>query len=67
MGGGGRGKLWPSHTNVCKIPRLCSNVTDFKEFFPAVLTDLGSIFADLFWGYRVLTVSLDCNINPWDI
>ena len=25
-----------------------NNVTDFKVFFPAVLTDLGSIFADWF-------------------
>ena len=43
----GRGKLCPSHTNVWKIPRLCGpSVTDCKVFFPAVFTDLGSIFAD---------------------
>ena len=51
-GGGGRGhKFAPHQTNVCKFLQLCETisslfVTNFKVFFPLVLTDsLSSILS----------------------
>ena len=66
MGGGGA-SCGPAIQTSVKFRDFVATLLILTSSFQPCWLIWGRFSLTFFKGYRVLTVSLDCNINPWDI